>query len=197
MTTTENKTVVHFHIGRGGHFNNAGHRTFEGIATFQEVISEHSDKLFYNRENYYSILKDLEARNLTNLVELLESCRDCDDFSDFEAKTGLLVGDPVHTDCNGAIIVDAEDFDSMVGCLNWDYGYDTDVCQYLEDCDESELLLIANSNSWRSEQLIQKYFDFSTDLLIDWSRFNGEYADLVEEYFNSRSVDVEEFYNED
>jgi len=196
MTATENKTVVHFHIGRGGHFNNPGHRTFEGIADLQEVISQHSDKLFYNRENYSSILKDLEERNLTNLVELLESCRDRDDFSDFEAK-GLLVGEPVHTDCNGTVIVDAESFDSPVGSLNWDYEYDTDVCQYLEDCDENELLMIANSNSYRSEELIQEYFDKSTDLVIDWSRFNGEYADLIEEYFNSRSVDVEDFYNED
>jgi hypothetical protein len=197
MTATENKTVVHFHIGRGGRYNNAGHRTFEGIATFQEVISEKSDSLFYSRENYSSILKDLESRNLTNLVGLLESCSDRDDFSDFEAKTGLSVGEPVHTDCNGTIIVEAEDFDSLVGSLNWDYEYDTDVCQYLEDCDENDLLMIANSRGYRNEDIIQEYFDKSTDLVIDWSRFNGEYADLIEEYFNSRSVDVTEFYNED
>jgi len=197
MAATENKTVVHFHIGRGGHFNNAGHRTFEGIADFQEVILEHSDNLFYDRENYYSILKDLEDRNLTNLIELLESCKDRDYFGDFEAKTGLSVGKPVHTDSNGKIIVDAESFDSLVGTLNWDYGYDTDVCKYLEDCNKRELLTIANSNTWKSEDAIQEYFDKSTDLSIDWSLFNGEYADLVEEYFNSRSVDVTDFYNED
>jgi hypothetical protein len=197
MTATENKTVVHFHIGRGGHYNNSGHRTFEGIADLQEVISQHSDSLFYNRENYYSILKDLESRRLTNLVGLLESCRNADDFSKFEAKTGLSVGEPVHTDCNGTIIVDAESFDSLIGSLNWDYEYDTDVCQYLEDCNERELLTIANSRAWKSDDAIQEYFDKSTELSIDWSRFNGKYADLIEEYFNSRSVDVQDFYNED
>lgn len=29
--TSDTQTVVHFHIGRGGRFNNGGHKTFEGV----------------------------------------------------------------------------------------------------------------------------------------------------------------------
>lgn len=29
--TTDTQTVVHFHIGRGGRFNNGGHKTFEAV----------------------------------------------------------------------------------------------------------------------------------------------------------------------
>lgn len=40
MTTkTTNPTIVHFHIGRGGRFNNAGHKKFCGKKTISEVIS--------------------------------------------------------------------------------------------------------------------------------------------------------------
>ncbi|MBQ6963486.1 MAG: hypothetical protein IJP79_07280 [Paludibacteraceae bacterium] len=43
-----NRIVVAFHIGRGGRFYNAGHRTFIGEKNFQELIQESSCNLYYH-----------------------------------------------------------------------------------------------------------------------------------------------------
>ena len=40
------KIYVAFHIGRGGSFNNAGHRTFIGEMTFAELVQKRSQYLF-------------------------------------------------------------------------------------------------------------------------------------------------------
>jgi hypothetical protein len=39
-----NKTILHFHIGRGGRFNNPGFLTFEGVRNLQDVLNLYGDK---------------------------------------------------------------------------------------------------------------------------------------------------------
>jgi hypothetical protein len=46
MKNLENKTIVAFHIGRGGRFNNAGHTSFVG----EKSISNFVDSLFLNED---------------------------------------------------------------------------------------------------------------------------------------------------
>lgn len=46
------KIIVTFHIGRGGRFHNAGHKTYEGEKSLQDVIRIKSDWLFdVNRDS--------------------------------------------------------------------------------------------------------------------------------------------------
>lgn len=43
---TKNELYLHFHIGRGGRFNNQGYKTFEGFESLQDLIRIKSDILF-------------------------------------------------------------------------------------------------------------------------------------------------------
>ena len=50
------------------------------------------------------------------------------------------------TDQGGNIILEGrEEIESPTGVLYWDYDYDTDIAQYIEDCDEEEIDLIYNT----------------------------------------------------
>ena len=40
MNTSSNKTIVYFHIGRGGRFNNQGHKSFNGEKNILQVLSD-------------------------------------------------------------------------------------------------------------------------------------------------------------
>jgi len=41
------KTIVAFHIGRGGRFNNAGYLRFEGVMPISEIVSRNDCHYFY------------------------------------------------------------------------------------------------------------------------------------------------------
>ncbi len=47
MKTKENKIIVAFHIGRGGRFYNAGHKTFLGELNFRDLQELNADNIFY------------------------------------------------------------------------------------------------------------------------------------------------------
>ena len=197
MTHTTKKTIVYFHTGRGGHFHNSGHRTFNGTYNIGEVLSMNDNgkrNSFLNKENESEIYRLLKKRDLDNLLELFEKCSDNSDFAAFEKKTGLKLGQNIYADCNGNEIISEKEVESGIGLLNWDYEYDTDECIFLSDCDESDLHLIIESNEWNNEYLIQEYFNESTDLEIDWDKFNGNYSTLIDEYFNFPNIDITEFY---
>jgi len=145
------KTILHFHTGRGGRFNNQGHVTFCGVNDIGEVLSI----LDSGKHNTY------------------------------------LEGD-VYTDCNGGELITVAEVETGVGILDWDGDYDTDVCKFLEDCSEDELIKVLGAGY---EYIIREYFDECTDLGINWSAFNGDYEGLIEEYFNfGYSLDISDFF---
>ena len=115
----ENKIIVAFHVGRGGRFNNGGHKSFIGEKNFQDLIDLNFEHLF--------------VQNRVN-----------GKFSK-----------PYLTDLNGTIIVDSDDINNEVGFLEFDTIYDSDYCKYIEDCSDEELLVIANSNEYKSFELEQ------------------------------------------
>jgi len=47
MKTKENQIIVAFHIGRGGRFYNAGHKTFLGELNFRDLQKLNADNIFY------------------------------------------------------------------------------------------------------------------------------------------------------
>ena len=69
-------------------------------------------------------------------------------FINFEDEDGNELPDDewTLTDQGGNIILEGrEEIESPVGVLYWDYDYDTDIAQYIEDCDEEEIDLIYNT----------------------------------------------------
>lgn len=86
----QNKTILAFHIGRGGKFNNAGYLSYIG----QKDISYFTDNLFLKFENEDDVLSQIEGKE--NLEQLFEKCRDEDDFTEFEKRTGLDLGEKVY-----------------------------------------------------------------------------------------------------
>jgi hypothetical protein len=99
-----------------------------------------------------------------------------------------------YIDISGKELISVKEAESGVGYLNFDFAYDSDTCIFLEECGETELNLILKSNEYGKEDMIQKYFDECTGIVINWTRFNGDYEGLITAYFNSPEIDVKEFY---
>ena len=190
-------TIVYFHIGRGGRYHNSGHKTFNGTKNLSEVLSlcdSNNQWSFLAKENQSEIYSMLKKRNLENLLELFEECINNSDFAKFEERTGMQLGEDVYQDGSGNYIVSESDVENGIGVLNWDNDYDTDICQHITDCNEEELLLIANSNEWNHKDLLEEFFDKNCEIEINWSIFDGNYKDLIFEYFNGKVV-IENFYD--
>ena len=198
--TTQNNTIVYFHIGRGGRFHNAGRKTFCGEKTIQEVlqIADSSGQWsFRAKENQTDIYNELKSRNLDNLIALFEKCRDEEDFTAFEERTGFELGKDVYIDSNGSELITVEEAETGVGSISWDGDYDTDICKLLSECDEEDLQLIADSTEWNKESLLQRYFDENTSINIDWSKFNGNYSDLITDFFNFPNIFAADYYEKE
>lgn len=45
------KTLIAFHYGRGGRFNNAGHCEYYDVKNFGELLSRQSESIFHNTED--------------------------------------------------------------------------------------------------------------------------------------------------
>lgn len=193
---TENKTIVYFHIGRGGRYYNAGYKSFCGEKKIEEILNHQSVSTFINPENIYDVRRKLERRNLTNILNLLENCANEDEYKQFEEKTGLYLGEMYYTDCSGNTLISVKDAETGIGSINWDGDYDTDICCYLRDCDREDLLIIYKSNDYDKESLIKEYFNDCTDVNINWDKFNGDYSNLIDEYFGD-AFDIKDFYNEE
>jgi hypothetical protein len=156
------KTIVHFHTGRGGRFNNAGHTTFCGTKTIGEVLQ------IADQSGQWNFYRDRDAKG-----------RFCA---------------PYYADHNGRELISANDVESGVGIIDWDGDYDTDVCMLLSECSEAELIKIAASNEWNAHALLQEFFDTQTELKVDWKAFDGNFHDLIWEYFNGLTIDITEYY---
>lgn len=139
-------TIVSFHIGRGGSFWNAGHRSYRGVETIQEVVNIISDKhwLFAGYENQNDILGDLDKDIRDKAIDLMSEVGQDDKLEDLGINVEDL-GQHGLLDTNGSFMISDEDLESGVGTLNFDNDYDTYYTKHLQDCDVNELKLIADS----------------------------------------------------
>ena len=143
MKTLQKKSIVAFHVGRGGRFNNEGFLTYLG----EKRIDEFTGNLFTNYKNQYDIFKKIKG--LKNLEAKYYECCDTDDFSFFDERLGLEIGEKIYTDCNGEPVgLTEKECESGIGCINIDNRFDTTYCKYFEDCDDIEIELI-NKESTR------------------------------------------------
>lgn len=101
---------------------------------------------------------------------------------------------PYYADQNGNFLIYVKDVETGVGTLDWDGIYDTDACLKLSECDGNDLKLILESNEWDKEDVIKEYFDNHTDLDVKWQYFNGDYEDLIQNYFSFSQIDISGFY---
>ena len=109
------KNLVCFHVGRGGRFNNQGHKTYRNdIEDFQELLRYYADELFeYTEDEDGNLLAD-------------EDCR-------IEDGNGRVM------------VQGREDMESKTGRLDFDGDYDTTYVKEIEKCTDSELYAIIDA----------------------------------------------------
>lgn len=147
----KNETIVAFHIGRGGRFNNSGYTTFLG----EKRIGDFTDNLFTRFQNENEILETLSEDVRDEFKDL---CVD-ENYIVLEDKFGVtkeMLGD-IEYYC-GASMQEVgllrKEVEEGVGTIDIDGEYNTTYTTCLEDCDRSELLVLAKSNEW---ELLKEY----------------------------------------
>lgn len=153
-TTTQHaafaeSTIVAFHIGRGGRFYNAGHKTFvdsgRGIGEFL------GEEEFLAFENQVAVDEAIDCReNLRTLFnEAIDHMEEapCNNPAYLRLKSlGLDLGELIYTDYNGNHVeLTYDEAISGIGTINHDEDYDTTYTCYLSDCSEEELQIIADA----------------------------------------------------
>ena len=68
---------------------------------------------------------------------------------------------PFYTDASGNVMVEPDEMNCEVGCLEFDGQFDTDVACYLDECDDDELRLIAKDDAFVSLEV----FNYVTERL--------------------------------
>lgn len=126
MNKLKEQTIVKFHIGRGGRFNNQGHKTFEG------------------RESWTNELNNLH-----------------------------LIDGEYYDDSGNSVGLTEDAVSQGIGILNYDNDYDTTICQYLSDCTEEEVRLIALSDDMNRNELLADYFEVPVED-IEWFEENAD-----------------------
>lgn len=108
----QNYSVVHFHVGRGGHSYNGGFKTFVDVEDMQ------SKGGLYGSESYSVISEDENGNPLPD--------------EDWKFTDGG----------GNVILEGRKDIESKTGILEFDTIYDTDIFRYVDECDDDELDLL-------------------------------------------------------
>lgn len=196
---TTNKTIVAFHVGRGGKFNNAGFKSFIG----SKSIGDFTGNLFLNFEN------EMEFKNRfgfdwtgTDQKCILDLITDLD-FSELEEKFGItekMLGEAIYSDGGGNPVgLTLEERESGIGTINIDEDYDTTYTCYINDCGEDELKLIIKDAPYNLIELMEEAgydnvdvwaaFDMLTDMVdSSWFCFKEITEEEAEEDDDSKKV---------
>jgi hypothetical protein len=140
--TTE-ETLVTFHISGGG-----GNRRRVEYCDQDMSIDSYTDDLFTGYENQDEICRKIGDRE--NLKALFELFLDGDNEAHERLeKIGFVFGDLMYFDGGGNNVGLLVDNDGT-GTIKIDMDYNTTMVQKLEDCSEDELLIIHESNNYKS-----------------------------------------------
>ena len=149
MSIDIEKTIVAFHVGRGGRFYNPRHLTYLD----DKPISAYTDGLFIDYENLKEVMDRLKDH--PNLLAKLEQCIDKGDVS-FFGKLGLDLGEEVYIDeCGNPVELTVKEAETGIGCINIDNEYNTTYTCYLEDCSEYELEAILRSDRFVPDGVLE------------------------------------------
>lgn len=156
MTTSKTfaeTMIVAFHIGRGGHFNNAGHLTFLGqknIGDFtSDLHTEYENQISFNQRVGYNT----SYGGNKSIVELIQE----EDFLDLEELYGIttgMLGKKIYVDsCSNPVDLTEDDVAAGIGRIAIDQDYNTTYTCFLADCSEKELQAIVNYDSYVDEDI--------------------------------------------
>jgi len=146
------ETIVAFHLGRGGHFWNPGHKTFIG----ENPIEHYVDDLFLFYGNQSEIWEKIQGRpNLEAMFERATCDEDGEALAFFE-KIGLPFSEKEYFKASGSpVCLTESEAETGIGCINIDNEYNTTFTKLLSDCDEQELKLIRGSLYGAAEEYIE------------------------------------------
>lgn len=151
------KNLVCFHIGRGGRFNNQGHKTYRNdIEDFQELLRYYADELFERTE-------DEDGNQLSNEECCIEDCNGNVLVQGLEAMTG------------------------ETGVLDFDGDYDTSYVKDIKTCTDEELQIIVdayNSGDYVDDDILDTVCN---DLCVTHVHRVDAYKSNMYVYTNSRS----------
>jgi len=188
MTTIQN-TLITFHTGRGGRFNNSGFRSY---CDQDQEIDYYTDDLFVNYENSFDILK--EYKKYDNILSALHEAIECDFSSNHEKiliRLGLTAesfGKKVYQDGSGNPV--GLDYDNDgTGSINIDNDYNTTTVVRLSECDEADFRMILDATNWKSG----KVEDYCKTQLAEMGVY--DYEEEIEEC-TFAVYDKEDTYNE-
>lgn len=186
---SNSKTILHFHTGRGGHFNNPGYKTFCGI----ETIDKHVDDLFPGFEYQNEAYSKIKGRE--NLEQLLFKAKDSGNAEIFESKTGIDLGEFGLVDLNGTFMISQAQLATGTGVIARDLQYNTDEFVTLSECDADDMRVVLRSNSWAREQVLQEWVEMQLEGAVDWTKFDDDrYDELIDAIENHVQIDVSEYY---
>lgn len=161
------KTIVTFHIGRGGRFNNGGYRSFYDnckiteVPLFQELFAPVSG---YDEDGY-----------------AVEDEKPAAEWTDGSGNSVELTNEMVKTG---------------VGYLDYDGDYDTYYSMYLDECDEQHLAMILDAGrDDLVKEYIEDYTDLKVEWDRLYSYKWRDLIELA--FINGAEIDEEEFYEEE
>ena len=150
---TAANTIVAFHIGRGGLFNNPGFVTFLGekkISDFTSDLNAHftNESNFKNRFGFDSTDGDQKC-----ILDLITDR----DFDQLEEKFGIteeMLGEEIYLDNGGnSVELTVAEAETGIGRINEDNQYDTTYTCLLSDCSEDELRLILDYEGYVNSEI--------------------------------------------
>lgn len=190
------QTTLHFHTGRGGRFNNPGHRTFEGIESFSNLIQRKSDYLFRSFENIEEAEEAVEEN--PELEPILSYAVESGDGSEFEKETSIDLGEYVLTDSAGHVLLTAEEANEETGYIEWDNDYDADKVIYLEDATDEDMQIVNRSGLYDATELVRAWVEMKLDRDdIEWDRIDSDDYRHIIDGVDSYGFDIEDWYQEE
>lgn len=142
----QSQTIVAFHIGRGGYFNNPGHLSFIG----EEKIGHFTDDLFTKFENQDDFKERFGYDNTGSkyvkcILDLLTE-KDFDALEKLYGITESMLGEEIYVDGGGNPVgLTASEEATGIGCIDKDGDYDTTYTEYLHELSEGQVNLILDS----------------------------------------------------
>jgi hypothetical protein len=168
ITNETENTLISFHIGRGGRYNNAGHISYvDQDKSINDYVYDlfpkfENEQDFKNRFGYdYTGDKDQSC-----ILELITDLN----FEELEEKFGItqkMLGDQYYYTAGGSntgLLVDNDG----TGMIDEDGEYNTTIVGRLKDITEAEAELILKSSNWFSQDvkqfLLNKFENLQTEI---------------------------------
>lgn len=183
-----NYSFVHFHVGRGGHFKNGGHKSFIDVKPFHEVISD---------------------RNELSIID--------SDFND-DTNPPLPDDEWTVQDESGNVLLTGRDeIEANEGEIEVDTIYDTDIVRSVDHCDDEELDLLAQAimqndfnvndlskddvdwigdcSMWVNNTFMQSYVTWNSDPLI--AETGETLGAIMVDFWKNRHKEIEVYTLDD